>query len=304
MTLHRRPHAALVEPLAPLTWGRAARGVLRGHRPRPRPRRPPRRRPGVRRTLDLRAWDGPASARARPTPALHGRTLGGYVAAQQTSRLTGATMTGHRQLGDDGFAHGPCPRGDSLAIRRDRVPSTDTRPRRRCRLGNHDPPVGRHAGGATARRDDPVRGRSGLATHRVPGASDEPVAPGPLPWLPDTPAEVADDPRWGPYLSARARLVRTLATEVRDRADATLPSWLDNYDDVLTPDLRAQIAIWRAAQAITPANAPSPAQRPTTTAPPPTAAASSAPSTPGTTTPSMRVNAEWSPTSAGPTSTP
>lgn len=90
-----------------------------------------------------------------------------------------------------------------------------------------------------------------LATRQVVGAFDEEaLAQGPLPWLPEIPDEVAEHPRWGPYLSARARLVDTLAAEVRDRADATLPNWLDAYDDVLTTDLRADIAVWRAARGI------------------------------------------------------
>jgi conjugative relaxase-like TrwC/TraI family protein len=90
-----------------------------------------------------------------------------------------------------------------------------------------------------------------LATRTVLGASaEEPVGPGPLPWLPDIPAEAAAHPSWGPYLAARRRLVGTLASEVRDRADQTLPAWLDDFTDVLTPQLRADIAVWRAAQGI------------------------------------------------------
>ena len=92
-----------------------------------------------------------------------------------------------------------------------------------------------------------------LATRTVLGISaEEPVGSGPLPWLPDIPAEVVDHPSWGPYLAARGRLVGTLASEVRDRADQTLPAWLDDYADVLTPDLRADVAVWRAAQGIPP----------------------------------------------------
>ncbi|MGH3371770.1 MAG: ATP-dependent DNA helicase, partial [Nocardioidaceae bacterium] len=91
-----------------------------------------------------------------------------------------------------------------------------------------------------------------FATHRVLAGDDEPLAPGPLPWLPDIPTDVAEHRQWGPYLAARARLVSTLAAQVRDRTDATLPAWLDDYADVLTPDLRADIAVWRAAQGIAP----------------------------------------------------
>jgi conjugative relaxase-like TrwC/TraI family protein len=91
-----------------------------------------------------------------------------------------------------------------------------------------------------------------VATQKVLVGDDEPVAPGPLPWLPDIPTDVAEHPRWGPYLAARTRLVSTLAAQVRDRTDATLPAWLDDYADVLTPELRADIAVWRAAQGIAP----------------------------------------------------
>ena len=92
-----------------------------------------------------------------------------------------------------------------------------------------------------------------LATRTVLGASvEEPRGSGLLPWLPDIPAEVSGHPSWGPYLAARGRLVGTLAREVRNRAEQALPAWLDDYADVLTPDLRADIAVWRAAQGITP----------------------------------------------------
>jgi conjugative relaxase-like TrwC/TraI family protein len=91
------------------------------------------------------------------------------------------------------------------------------------------------------------------ATHVVLGADDDQaVQSGPLPWLSSIPTEVAEHPRWGPYLSARARLVEDLAGEVRGRADETLPAWLGQYDDVLTTELRSDLAVWRAAQGIAP----------------------------------------------------
>jgi len=89
-----------------------------------------------------------------------------------------------------------------------------------------------------------------VATRAITGDDDPPVEPGPLPWLPGIHPEVAEHPRWGPYLTARARLLGVLADEVRDRADETLPVWLDNYDDVLTSELRADLAVWRATQGI------------------------------------------------------
>ncbi len=38
------------------------------------------------------------------------------------------------------------------------------------------------------------------ATHKLLGHEDGPLVPGPLPWLPDIPGDVAEHPRWGPYL--------------------------------------------------------------------------------------------------------
>jgi hypothetical protein len=88
------------------------------------------------------------------------------------------------------------------------------------------------------------------ASHLVVGDQEQAVEAGPLPWLLGLHSGVAEHSRWGPYLAARARLVESLASAVRDRADETLPDWLDDYSDVLTPDLRSELAVWRAAQGI------------------------------------------------------
>jgi conjugative relaxase-like TrwC/TraI family protein len=69
--------------------------------------------------------------------------------------------------------------------------------------------------------------------------------PGPLPWLPGIPEVVADHPSLGPYLSARSRRVSALADEVA--RGARLPRWTARYSDVLTADLRRDLAVWRAA---------------------------------------------------------
>lgn len=73
---------------------------------------------------------------------------------------------------------------------------------------------------------------------------------GPLPWLTGVPDEVAGLPAWGPYLAARARRVSTLAHAVGARP--TLPEWMHRFDDVLTPELRGDLAVWRAAVGVTP----------------------------------------------------
>jgi len=82
----------------------------------------------------------------------------------------------------------------------------------------------------------------------MPVVSDEAATDGgPLPWLAQPPELVAEHPTWGPYLDARARLVAKLAEDVGTRAETTLPEHLHRYDDILTPELRTDIAIWRAA---------------------------------------------------------
>ena len=73
---------------------------------------------------------------------------------------------------------------------------------------------------------------------------------GPLPWLAGVPADLAEHPAWGPYLTGRVRRVSSLAAEVGARAGATLPEWIRRYDDVLTPELRADLAVWRAARGV------------------------------------------------------
>ena len=88
-----------------------------------------------------------------------------------------------------------------------------------------------------------------LASSKVRVDLDEaPV--GPLPWLAGVPDEVADLPAWGPYLTARARRVSTLADEVRARP--VLPEWMHRFDDVLTSELRGDLAVWRAAVGVKP----------------------------------------------------
>ena len=83
-----------------------------------------------------------------------------------------------------------------------------------------------------------------------PGAEDalEAAGPGPLPWLPAIPADLHDFPDWSAYLHARAERVSTLAHEVRDHA--VLPDVLARFHHALTPELRDEIVLWRAANGV------------------------------------------------------
>lgn len=71
---------------------------------------------------------------------------------------------------------------------------------------------------------------------------------------------MADHLNWGPYLAARSRRVSALASEVARRE--RLPRWTTRYDDVLTADLRRELAVWRAATGV-------PASERALTGPPP-----------------------------------
>ncbi|WP_242611353.1 MobF family relaxase [Blastococcus saxobsidens] len=103
---------------------------------------------------------------------------------------------------------------------------------------------------AGARELETANDPAAVLDHRLPEFGPG----GPLPWLPGIPAALADDPRWGPYLTARADHVTTCAARVTSTATemtaATAPTWAQR---LLGPDheaLRADLAVWRAALAV------------------------------------------------------
>ncbi|MCF6506690.1 toprim domain-containing protein [Blastococcus sp. MG754426] len=86
--------------------------------------------------------------------------------------------------------------------------------------------------------------------HRLPVSGPA----GPLRWLSGIPAALVDDPRWGPYLTARANHVIACAARVGENSAgmtaATAPTWAR---PLLGPDhgsLRADLAVWRAALSV------------------------------------------------------
>jgi hypothetical protein len=90
--------------------------------------------------------------------------------------------------------------------------------------------------------------RAAVLRARLPD-SDK-VGSGPLPWLPGIPPLLADHPRWGPYLTGRARLVTELAAQVRTDAAARLPGWAADIDRPLPEILIGDIEVWRAASQV------------------------------------------------------
>jgi DNA primase catalytic core len=127
-------------------------------------------------------------------------------------------------------------------------------------LDNVDPVVAL-ADAADSQPLTSLRDRAAVLDRRLP----EPGA-GPLPWLPPVPNQLAEDPGWGPYLTARASRIETLAQLLR--ADAAgwsptqTPSWAaplgadlgtnqpDDLADDPRADLRGDVAVWRAAHAV------------------------------------------------------
>ncbi len=72
---------------------------------------------------------------------------------------------------------------------------------------------------------------------------------GPLPWLPGVPQRLAEDPAWGPYLTARAELVGELASRVRATPiDVDQPpEWLATPREPMPLRLVQDVQVWRAA---------------------------------------------------------
>jgi len=80
-----------------------------------------------------------------------------------------------------------------------------------------------------------------------------PTQPGPLPWLPGIPETLQDHPVWGAYLAKRSQLVADLANQVHDhacQADAE-PIWTPPGSHPSNA-LIGEIAVWRAANRISP----------------------------------------------------
>jgi DNA primase catalytic core len=92
--------------------------------------------------------------------------------------------------------------------------------------------------------------RAAVLDWRLEGTPDQ----GPLPWLDAIPQRLAEHATWGPYLRGRADRIVGLAASVRaDAASWTTtstPSWAAGFTADEHAELRADLAVWRAAFAV------------------------------------------------------
>jgi len=72
---------------------------------------------------------------------------------------------------------------------------------------------------------------------------------GPLPWLAGIPTELAQHPLWGDYLTARQRLIRDLADQIRND-HPTQPAWATSWASAPPASLVTEVEVWRAANGV------------------------------------------------------
>ena len=198
------------------------------------------------------------TAQGLTADVMHGIVTGEETRQLLYTMLTRGRAENHvhvitRRPGDDARARAarrspsssPPPRSSKRILARDGAAVSATSTRERAAT-----PETRLHDAATRYADAVALATQQRARHL---ADDEPSSPARSRGCPASP------PRWpttragGPYLAARAT-PGAAPSPPRSATEQTqtLPAWLDDYDDVLTPDLRAEIAVWRAAHGIPP----------------------------------------------------
>ena len=114
-----------------------------------------------------------------------------------------------------------------------------------------DDPTAALTAAATARELDSAQDPAAVLDWRLDPTGSHHTTTGPLPWLAAVPSELRNHPQWGDYLTARAERVATLAALVAQQAagytPTTAPAWATQLLDPAHDDLRADLAVWRAA---------------------------------------------------------
>ena len=104
---------------------------------------------------------------------------------------------------------------------------------------------------ATSRELDTADDPAAVLDWRLDDSTLRSAGHGPLPWLPGIPAAIAGHPTWGPYLAARATLVRDLADQVHQgAATAPAPAWASHGRARPTAQVLGDVAVWRAAMQV------------------------------------------------------
>ncbi|WP_142027252.1 MobF family relaxase [Blastococcus colisei] len=124
-------------------------------------------------------------------------------------------------------------------------------------VAGHDPITAlRQAAGG--RELDSAADPAAVLDWRLDPTSGQDRPAGPLPWLPAVLAALAGHPEWGPYLAARAGHVTSHAGRVIEEAatwtPTTAPAWAARLTETEHAGLRGQLAVWRAATGVPPAD--------------------------------------------------
>ncbi len=118
-------------------------------------------------------------------------------------------------------------------------------------LDGHDP-ITLLADAAAARELASADDVAAVLDYRLDPTGNHSQRPGPLPWIPDIPAALAETPVWNGYLAARGvlitDLVTDLTTQVRGWTRLDAPAWAVPY--LADRDLLVVLAVWRAVNAV------------------------------------------------------
>ena len=119
--------------------------------------------------------------------------------------------------------------------------------------GGHDP-VATLAAAIHSRELETTADPAAVLDLRLDPTGGHDSTPGPLPWLPAIPARLKVHEKYGPYLSARADLIRALVVDVREQATqyapTTAPPWAVHLVDPAHEHLLGDLAVWRAATGV------------------------------------------------------
>ena len=144
---------------------------------------------------------------------------------------------------------------------RPHLTETAAYPRLRAHLGiislvGRDPAAALHSA-AQVRELGSAEDVAAVLDWRLDTTGTHSAPTGPLPWLPGVPHQLAEHPVWGPYLLARQQAVTDTAAAVQAQAAEFSPTSAPGWARALVgenPDLLGELAVWRAATGVDPAD--------------------------------------------------